>query len=68
MFVYAVHRENTWTTDYNILICSSEDYAKEVVKEPNQKYQEWYKIKKAIGYAYEAPQPPKYRIERLKVY
>ena len=68
MFVYAVHRENIWTTDYNILICSSEDRAKEVVKEPNQKYQEWYKIKKTFGYAYEEPQPPKYRIERLKVY
>lgn len=73
MFVYAIHRENVWTTNYNVVVCSSEKHAKQMVEEYNQKFNEWNEMRKSYHsnynyrYDYDNPQPPKYRIEKLKV-
>lgn len=68
MFVYAIHREKVWTTDYNVLIFSSKKMAQKVVEEANIKYDKWKENKEAsMSYFYENPQPPFYRFEKIKV-
>jgi hypothetical protein len=70
MFVYAIHREKVWTTDYNVLMFSSKKMAQKVVEEANVKYEKWKADKKAglISYHYENPQPSRYRLEKIKVH
>lgn len=81
MKVYAIHKENTFTTDYNVIICSSKKLAEQKLQELNEKYVIWYKEKKYlfdnsfsgyenanyIDWLYRNPTPSKYRVERLEV-
>lgn len=68
MFVYAIHRETLWRTDYNVLMFSSKKMAQKVVEEANVKYEKWKTDKKdEFSYCYENPQPPHYRVEEIKV-
>lgn len=77
MKVYAIHRENVWTTDYNVIIYSSKRHAQKILKELNEPYRSYHEIKKHFGsnykndnymdWLYQNPTPPKYRIEELIV-
>lgn len=69
MFVYAIHRETVWSTDYNALVFSSKKMAQKVVEGANVKYEKWKADKNAglISCPYENPQPSRYRLEEIKV-
>ncbi len=76
MFVYAIHREGIWTTNYNVAICSSKKLAENTIKEMNAEYNKWkeernktpHNSTEYLDFSYHNPQPHKYRIEKLKVF
>ena len=81
MKVYAIHKENTFTTDYNVIICSSKKLVERKLQELNEKYVMWYKEKKYLSdngfssygnanyvdWIYRNPTPSKYRFEEIEV-
>jgi len=80
MNVYAIHRERVWTTDYNVMICSSKRFAERNAKVLNERYDKWLEEKREIkeysrlndgleymDFVYNNPQPPRYRIEKLEI-
>ena len=80
MKVYAIHRERVWTTDYNVMICSSKRFAERNAKVLNERYDKWLEEKREIkeysrlndgrefmDFVYNNPQPPRYRIEKLEI-
>ena len=81
MKVYAIHCENVWTTDYNVVIFYSKRHAQKILKELNEPYSLWNKEKKYLydngfsnyenanymDWVYRNPTPAKYRIEELNV-
>ena len=80
MKVYAIHRERVWTTDYNVMLCSSKRFAERNVKVLNERYDKWLEEKREIkeysrlndgleymDFVYNNPQPPRYRIEKLEI-
>ena len=82
MNVYAIHREGIWTTDYNVMICSSKKIADSKIKKWNEHYRMWHEAEKSLSsgstsdyrsntnymdFIYNNPRPPKFRIEKIKV-
>jgi len=78
MNVYAIHRERIWTTDYNVMMYSSQDVAENKIQELNEAYNRWYKTQKDLyenhfcnntymDFVYNNPQPPQYRIEKFEL-
>ena len=79
MNVYAIHRERVWTTDYNVMLCSSKRFAERNAKVLNERYDKWLDEKRVIkeysgfngfdymDFVYNNPQPPRYRIEKLEI-
>ena len=76
MYVYAIHGEGVWRTDHNVAICSSKKLAENCIKEMNAEYKKWreerdkitHNSTKYLDFAYDNPQPYKYRIEKIKVF
>jgi Tfp pilus assembly pilus retraction ATPase PilT len=76
MYVYAIHGESIWRTDYNVAICSSKKLAENCIKEMNAEYNKWceernknrYNSTDCLDFSYHNPQPRRYRIEKLKVF
>jgi hypothetical protein len=80
MYVYAIHGEGVWTTDYNVAICSSKKLAEKTVQELNKNYDKWIADKNDVekysyfngtnysDFVYDNPKPSRYRIEKLKVF
>lgn len=76
MYVYAIHGEGVWTTNYNVAICSSKKLAENCIQEMNAEYDKWCEERNKIphnsteylDFSYHNPQPRKYRIEKLKVF
>ena len=82
MKVYAIHREGVWTTDYNVMICSSKKIADSKIKKWNEHYHLWHEAKKSLSsgsasdywsnadymdFIYNNTQPPKFIIEKIEV-
>jgi len=81
MNVYAIHCEGIWTTDYNVMICTSKKIADSKIKKWNDHYHMWHKAIKSLSngnasdysntnymdFIYNNPQPSKFRIEKIKV-
>lgn len=75
MNVYAIHRENVWTTDYNVAIYSSKKMAEKQIHQANLEYARWHQAMEQfhsygadhMDFIYNNPQPARYRIEQLKV-
>ena len=81
MNIYAIHKENTFTTDYNVIMCSSKKLAEQKLEELDEKYVIWYKEKKYlfdnsfsdygntnyVDWVYRNPKPSKYRLEKLEI-
>jgi hypothetical protein len=80
MYVYAIHRENVWTTDYNVAICSSKKLAEKTVQELNKEHDKWVVDKNDaekysrfndtnyMDFVYNNPKPRRYRFEKIKVF
>jgi hypothetical protein len=74
MYVYAIHEEGVWKTDYNVAICSSKKLAENFICELNAEFNKWFEARNKIpfnstaylDFSYHNPQPHKYRIEKLK--
>jgi hypothetical protein len=75
MNVYAIHRDNIFTTDYNVMICSSKKVAESKIKTANEAYYKWYEAKKTfadysikhLDFIYNNPMPSKYRFEKIQI-
>jgi hypothetical protein len=76
MYVYAIHCEGIWTTNYNVAICSSKKLAENCIKEMNAEYDKWceernkitYNSTEYLDFSYHNPQPRRYRVEKIKVF